>query len=281
MGQKSNTTTIRVNLRKNLSFLNQTKDSKVFQFGFNYLNFLEFFLNKKNILVTSKELNLNGNLLYLNLTIFYYHVKLAGYKKKRQRIRFGSKNSNNPGFEFHRGIRLLTNKFMFFRNNLTLIHLKVLNIEVNKSFLKELYLRIAKVLSVLFVRKFNLFLDFLKICSLFYQKKIPGSLVLYVLGQVFKVLPKKKHNRFLFFLKQILEIFIEMSKDNSFSSTNQILGLKFIVSGRLRGKPRGSWSCIQVGAVPIQSIERNIEFSKLHVHTLYGVFGFKMWVHRN
>jgi hypothetical protein len=281
MGQKSNTTTVRANLRKSLSFLNQTKDPRVFQYGFSYLNFLEKFLSKKGVLVTNKELNLIGNLIHLNFTIFYDNAKLAGYKKRTQKIRKGFKNFKKPNFDFQKTARMFTSKFTLFRSNLALINLRVLNGLVNKSYLKKFYQTTAKFVSVLFLRKFNLFIDFLKISSLFHQKKISATVFLHVLGQIFKVLPKRKHNRFLFFAKHIFQTFTEAPRKSSSLSPNQILGVKFIVSGKLQGKTRGSSNCIQVGAVPTQSIERNIEFSKLHVHTLYGVFGFKIWVHRN
>jgi hypothetical protein len=281
MGQKSNITTVRVKLKKNLSFLNQTKNSKVFQYGFNYLNLLEIFLNKKNIFVISKELNLVGNLIHLNFTIFYFNVKLAGYKKRTQKVHSGLKYSKNQASGFQKTVRLFTSKFTFLRGNLVLINLKVLNAEVNKFFLKEFYKKTAKFVNVLFSRKFNLFIDFLKISSLFYQKKISGLVFLYILGQVFKVLPKRKHNRFLFFLKQIFQVFIGAPSNKFLLSSQKILGIKFIVNGKLQGKTRSNSCCIQVGVVPNQSIDKHIEFSKLHVYTLYGVFGFKMWIHRN
>jgi ribosomal protein S3 len=67
--------------------------------------------------------------------------------------------------------------------------------------------------------------------------------------------------------------------EKSFSISN-IYGIKFIVNGKLLGKTRADSSCIQVGAVPIQAIDKHVEFSRLHVYTLYGAFGFKIWVYR-
>jgi ribosomal protein S3 len=66
-------------------------------------------------------------------------------------------------------------------------------------------------------------------------------------------------------------------KDKNISN---VLGVKFIVAGRLLGKMRANSSRIQIGAVPTQSVDKYIEFSKLHVYTLYGAFGFKIWVYR-
>jgi hypothetical protein len=149
---------------------------------------------------------------------------------------------------------------------------------VNESLLKNIYQKTSRFMNILFLRKFSLFIDFLKISVLFYQKKILVSTFLYILGQIFRVLPKRKHSRFLFFLKFIFQLFV-----NEFSGKNfegKIKGIKFVINGKLQGKTRASSSCIQIGAVPIQSINENIEFSKLHVYTIYGAFGFKIWVCR-
>lgn len=278
MGQKANTITIRKNLDKNLSFTNQAKDIQVVQRGFNFLNSVETLFSKKNVLVTKKELNLSANLINLNVTVFYDNVKLSKYKKRVQKIYSKSKSLSSNCYNIS---QLFTNRLTFFGTNLALINLKILNAEVDKGLVKDFYQRTAKFVNILFQRKFNLFIDFLKIASLFYDKKIQALIFLKILGQIFKVLPKKKHNRFLFFLKHIFQMLAEVHTSKSIPVQNQIRGVKFIISGKLQGKTRGSSSCIQIGSVPIQSIEKNIEFSKLHVHTLYGVFGFKIWVYRD
>jgi len=127
----------------------------------------------------------------------------------------------------------------------------------------------------LFVRRFKLFIDFLKIVSLFEQKKVKTEVLLFLLGQIFKILPKRKHNIFLIFLKVLFTSLI-----NNVSTKNSILGLKFIVNGRLKGKPRSTSAIILVGLVPVQSLSKDIDFAKLHVNTILGVFGFQLWVYR-
>ena len=56
-----------------------------------------------------------------------------------------------------------------------------------------------------------------------------------------------------------------------------LAGLKFLLSGRIRGKSRSSSTLIQLGNVPTQTIIKKIDFASSHVYTLYGVFGIKMW----
>lgn len=57
-----------------------------------------------------------------------------------------------------------------------------------------------------------------------------------------------------------------------------IKGVKFIVSGRLRDKQRSSFICLQEGLIPISNLKSGVDFSKMHVNTIYGVFGFKLWI---
>ncbi len=279
MGQKSNTLTLRSNLKKNLSFLNYDKDLKTFLEGFNFLNFIEKFLNKKNILVTKKEFNFVNNRYNLNLGLFYKTIKLTNYKKRSLKVTTTSKAliRNKVGKNLSLSA-LFLKKFLILKNNLILLNIHLINSQVNESLLKNIYQKTSRFMNILFLRKFSLFIDFLKISALFYQKKILVSTFLYILGQIFRVLPKRKHSRFLFFLKFIFQLFV-----NEFSGKNfegKIKGIKFVINGKLQGKTRASSSCIQIGAVPIQSINENIEFSKLHVYTIYGAFGFKIWVCR-
>ena len=109
--------------------------------------------------------------------------------------------------------------------------------------------------------------------SLFSQSNLSLNLYLFTLGNIFKVLPKNKHGVFLSFLKSLFQTLIVKK---SLLENSKILGVKFLISG----KPRSSTSCIQVGRVPIQSVSKSVNFSKLNVYTLGGAFGFKMWVYK-
>jgi ribosomal protein S3 len=84
----------------------------------------------------------------------------------------------------------------------------------------------------------------------------------------------------LLFLKVLFKSLIEISNNSTNKNVNSVSGIKLLISGRLKGKPRSSTSCIQVGSIPSQSLDKNVNFSKIHVYTLYGAFGFKIWVHK-
>ena len=173
---------------------------------------------------------------------------------------------------------LLSKEFSSFNNNLFSISIVNLNNFLDKSILTLFYKRLKNFVGVLFNRRFSLFIDFLKINTLFIQSKLPLKVYLNVLGQIFKILPKHKHNRFLLFLKIVFQTLILNSTSDS--SNGNILGIKLLINGRLKGKPRSNLTCIQVGSTPIQSLSKNVDFAKTHVYTLNGVFGFKIWVYK-
>ena len=73
MGQKSNLLTLRAaNVQTNLL----TENSKLFIYGFLFLNFFEKLLRKKNVLLVNKELNFEANKGFLNCSVFFKSVKL-------------------------------------------------------------------------------------------------------------------------------------------------------------------------------------------------------------
>jgi len=129
-----------------------------------------------------------------------------------------------------------------------------------------------KFLGILFARRLTFFIDFVKITSLFFQSKIFSGLYLSLLGQIFQILPKRKHTKFFSFIKFLFTI---LANQNA-----SILGLKLLISGKIQGKTRANSLFIHSGSIPNQTISKNIEFSKIHIYTRYGAFGFKFWVNK-
>jgi hypothetical protein len=181
-------------------------------------------------------------------------------------------------------LNLFKNSLSKFNNNVLILNIKNLNILVKKSIFLFFYKKMKKFIKTIFSRRFNLFIDFIKFSSFFSQSKINSDSYLYLLGQIFKVLPKRKHSRFIFFLKLLFKMIVEKAPayfDKQNLKTIKIKGIKFIINGKLQGKTRADSISIQVGSVPIQSIGKNVDFSRLHVYTIYGAFGFQMWVYRD
>jgi ribosomal protein S3 len=80
----------------------------------------------------------------------------------------------------------------------------------------------------------------------------------------------------MFFLTSIFKEIINTKQNQWFK--NKIFGVKFILKGKIRGKLRASSQIIEVGLVPTQSIDKNIQFAKITSYTLLGTFGMKLWI---
>jgi len=270
MGQISNILTLRQQ-QKNLDLL--SAESKSFLYSLNFINTLKRSLSKKGVLTLESSSNSLTNVSFLHLKLFFQSVKTKNYKlgfsslKNKRRIKV---------YQNLRVDKLFFNQFKLLKRTITVLTVKNLNKEIDSKIVKRLYNSFKRFTNMLFSRRFNLFVDFLKLTSLFIKGKVLAHNFLYLLSQVFRLLTKKKHSRFMYFLKYL---FIYIVKTESQSNSNLIRGVKIIINGKILGKPRSSSSRLLIGSVPIQTIKANINFSKTHVYTLYGVFGFKLWVH--
>jgi hypothetical protein len=267
MAQKSNLITIRQNNFFNLITLN----SKIWISLYNFINSLKRLFNVKNILVHNFFLGFDNSVLHLKFSIFYQNLKLSYYKN-----RIIKSSSITNSFKFIKEKVLSKLFFQYqqeYRINTIILKISILNRIINKSFLT--YFRFAlKHFNTLFVRRFNLFIDFIKIIVLFVERSINANLFVFFLARLFKFLSKRAHTRFLVFVKDLMNSII------NFNSNFDIKGFKFLINGKIRGKDRASSKLIQIGKLPMQSISKNVEFSFSHVYTIYGAFGFKLWVYR-
>jgi len=269
MGQKANLLTIRdARLQTNLL----TGNPKLFLYGLVFLKFLEKLLRKKNVFLIGKELNFESNKCFLTCSIFYRASKLSYYQQRHKLKKFTPQTTNALQ-------SLITKHFSLFNNNFIQISFVNLNKSLRKESLRFGYLKIRRFVNTLFARRFNFFIDFIKLSSLFTANKISSDSFLFFLGLIFRILPKRKHNIFLIFLNVLFTGFLAKGLPARVSDTT-ILGIKFLINGRLKAKPRANSTTMLVGSVPVQSLDKNIQFSKLHVNTIYGVFGFQFWVYR-
>ncbi len=272
MSQKSNLLTLRKQSVKS-SFYNLNRKS----IGFNYIfvkNLTRLFL-LRNIFLTNSMFSFIENKFVFKITMFFRTTKLFKLKKKL------NKNSLKPKNQIKHLIKIFNQKLFFknlsfFKQNLGVIKIINLNFQMYKfkTLIKVFYKFFKKYAFNLFPRRFNFFIDAIKLTVLFLTNKISIHFYIKILGDIFKILQKRLHVRFLFFLKELFKFLIVYSEKKL-----NILGIKFRANGKLRGKPRSSTCCILVGQIPNQSISKFIDFSKLHVFTRYGVFGFKLWVY--
>jgi len=275
MGQKANLQTLRP-LLKSINLF--TFSPIEFLKGLNFLNYLNSFFNKKGILLINTTLNFIGRKAQISLTFF---IRTAKTFKFNRQIRFCRVKKNQNFVNFF--ANFLFKKLKFLEINTLALKIMIVNrffsrLKKNR-FLQILYFKHRFFKDSLFSRRQNLFFDFLKISYLFSKNIVNSKNFIFILGQIFRFLPKNKHARFFIFVKKIFTVLVEKGvKDGS---TNSILGLKFLIAGRLKGKLRKKKHTIQLGKIPSQTISKNIDFGKIDVFTRYGVFGFKLWTYRN
>ena len=157
------------------------------------------------------------------------------------------------------------------KNELVVLKLRLLNKKSDKNIKAHLLNNLEKFKRRLFSRRFNLFFDIVKLSDLFMRKKINLNAYTIALGTVFKFLPKNSHGIFFGFTKKLLNSLMALPG-------SKLKGIKVNINGKLKGKLRSSSFTMSVGKIDSQKISADTGFSKVHIHTLYGCFGLKMWV---
>ena len=188
--------------------------------------------------------------------------------KKKKNIYFSFKN-----------LPILFKSLKFLKKNLIIFKFFNLNIFLTKrkAAVKYFFFNLKKQALILFPRRYNFFLDFIQLTILFIENKITITFFIQIFVEIFRILQKKRHAKFFIF---IIHYFNLILLNNKFVKSNTLLGIKLMVSGKLKGKPRSSHFNKVVGAVPIQTISCNISFAQAHAYTVYGVFGIKLWISR-
>lgn len=256
MAQKSNLLTIRFpNKSLNLDINNPTKFLKTYK----VLMYLKQSLEKKGITLDYYLVKEEKTNCFIKLKIFFGTQKLLKYKTLLR-----SKRLNDFKQDFIKNlIRKISNY------NTTVSDIVILNHYLDNKQTKNYFNEFRKFKNVLFSRQFSLFIDFIKLTTLFTNRKISTEIYLNILGKVFKVLPKNKHARYFFFINQLLKVIIE-------DPYNSIQGIKLQINGKLKGKLRSSSEQISQGNLSTSSISKNINYSQIHIYTIYGSFGIKI-----
>ena len=264
MGQKTNKQTLYKNLVTEHFYLNKFF---VKQYLINK-NLAKLFLLKGSLLLQF-NLTFSINKVIILYSYYIFSRKISFFKRLGINSLFNKVKLQTNIFE-----QLLKNKLKFFRVNFIIYKFSCLNNKINKIHLTFVYSIFKKYLNFLFVKKFNLFIDFLKILILFnnYTANLELQSFIYILGMIFKNLHKKIHSKFFVFLNSVIKFLIQ----NKFFKN--ILGIKFKVSGKLKGKPIAStFVCIK-GKISTQTFINNVKYVQEDIFTKYGVFGFKFWI---
>ena len=191
MSQKANLITIRKKNRIELTVQN----TKMWVSLYILIENISRLFSIKGAWVLKSFCGFDTNLVSLNLFLYYQTFKLSAFKKKTIK----KKISNNV---------YLKNKsfFIFFQQYINIFgfnffdfNVSNLNLFVNKKKLSILY-KDLKVFSFnIFSRRFNLFIDFLKVTILFFDNYINLSSYINIWSRIFKNLHKRLHGKFFFF----------------------------------------------------------------------------------
>ena len=256
MSQKSNLLTIRFpNKSLNLDIKNPTKFLKTYK----TLTHLKQSLERKGIILNHYIIKEEDTNCFIKLKIFFGTQKLLKYKTLLK-----NKRLNTLKKDF---IKNLIQNISNYKT--TVSDIIILNHYLDNKQTKTYFNEFKKFKNILFSRQFSLFIDFIKLTTLFTNKKISTEIYLNILGKIFKILPKNKHARYFFFIDQLLKIIVE-------DQYNSIQGVKLQINGKLKGKLRSSSEQISQGNLSTSSISKSINYSQVHIYTIYGSFGIKI-----
>jgi small subunit ribosomal protein S3 len=62
------------------------------------------------------------------------------------------------------------------------------------------------------------------------------------------------------------------------ANSENILGIKIEVSGRLNGADMARSEWVREGRVPLQTLRANIDYTEKRANTIYGTLGIKVWL---
>ena len=270
MGQKSNLVSLRFsNISKFYSRLNIQE----FLYSFYFLKILNFLFFKKKLFLTNSFFFFFENKIFLTCFLFFRVSKLTRFKKLKKKS-LSLKLINN----FNK-IKTIFNTLRFFKNNLIIFTFINLNIYLKTQKKKTIkcFKYLKKLGLTIFPRRFNFFLDFIQLSVLFLEDKIEIKFFISIISEIFRILQKKMHAKFLIFINNYFKFLIS----NPFKTpTANLLGVKFCINGKLKGKTRSTSQTFALGTVPVQSFKARIDYAKAHAFTIYGVFGIKLWIYR-
>jgi hypothetical protein len=276
MGQKSNISTIR---KSQLFYCaTESKDKRII-FLYIILNYLNTLFIKFDVCIADSIVQNSGNKCFVNLILFFRTRKILKIKKKYTKSKRPFGSFLNFIFKF-----FSLNQF----SNLFVISFKILNKDLvkknslNKTLLVEFFKLFKRYSKLLFPRRLNFFLDFLKLSVLLFTNTIKINCFNKILAETFSILQKKRHSFFFQFIKFTFTTLIHYNLLDArlIKTFSRIRGIKLIISGKLKGKPRSGSECLILGNIPIQTVSSNIQYVRNESHTVYGVFGFRLWLNR-
>lgn len=269
MGHSTNLNTLRQTKQTQIYY---KKNSKEFLLTYVYQNLLEKLFRRNKIFLTKCNVFFNNNKCYCDMHLFFQHRNFIKIKKRIKKKIVNKSLSSVT----------LNGLLSIFKSNLFILKFLNLNIQIEpyNRFIKDfLFWKVKRFSYILFPRRFSFFKDFLKLSILFFIGSLDNKYYLRLLGEIFRILQKRRHSKYLIFITFYIKLLF--TKFKKLTGSSKILGLKFVINGKLKGKTRSNCFKLNIGSLPNQTVMLNIHFTKIPIYTIYGVFGFKLWVFRN
>lgn len=217
-------------------------------------------LKVQKILLSKNKFIIFKNSAYLTFEFFFFLKKyLIKYKKKKIKR-----------YKILNFLKKLLTDF-----NVVSVLIKIINLNKTLEILqiKKIYYKLKRFKFTLFKKKSKLLILFSKLTILVLKNKLNLSTYLEMIVKVFQSLTKKQHSKFLFFMRFLLKLLI--TQQLLFSD---IKGGRFLITGRLKGKPRSSKKVTIKGKLLSSTLTSKINYSCIHAYTKYGKFGLKLWL---
>jgi hypothetical protein len=299
MGQKSNLQTLRLKNRYNINAIGLLPKEAINSISF--IESLKTSLNRKQIYLIDSNFNLRNNTGNLSLTVFYkskwFVIKkrqLMGFyakrceinkknrlfRNKKKILKVNKKNTESMDNDFFPQLfinSLITNNRLFnklLENKNLILEITNLNHQFDskaQELKKELITLCLPFRNKLFSRREYLYNDLLKMSILLLMNKMKLSTYVTILAQVFRILPKRLHNIFYKLIETLFD-FLDTTEDSN------VKGIRLLINGKLKGRSRSSTVNFSYGKIERQTLSANVDYAKTPIFTVYGTYGFHMWV---
>ena len=155
-----------------------------------------------------------------------------------------------------------------FKNNSVLINFKCINKDFNITIKQKKSLR-KKIMLLQKFRYTTFFKEGINLIFLSVYNKNSSKLLLKFIEMQLKTMKRQKF--FMSFLKKTLTLFLN-------SNFSKVKGVRIKLKGRLSGIPRAKQKILNVGDVPLQSIDSILDYSETTIPTSNGSLGVKIWI---
>jgi len=220
--------------------------------------FFETLLERKNNLKIQKVLNNNNNSLVVQNRKNVEREDLYRYVKRFLITAFAGNKSEIKDIK---------------------VRVTVLNYLAERVFVLRIF-KILRSFNKIFNKLYVIKMDFAKITALLLKNQISAKAFVRQLGKLFENMHKYQHGPFFKFVSVLLNEFRSMLLIDLMHNKNniQIIGMKVVIAGRLKGKAKAKYKLFKVGTLRQTSYFANIKFSRFAVHTGYGVYGIHLWI---